>query len=92
MSVPAITLNNGVQIPTLGFGVFQTPPDETAVAVEEGLAQLHLQRAHVAAEHRLRHAQHAGGAREAAEVGDVHEVVELFQIHGAHGMPDRHFS
>lgn len=37
MSVPAITLNNGVQIPTLGFGVFQTPPDETAVAVEEAL-------------------------------------------------------
>ena len=26
-------LNNGVEIPSLGFGVFQIPPDETAVAV-----------------------------------------------------------
>ncbi|HEY5229670.1 MAG TPA: aldo/keto reductase [Galbitalea sp.] len=27
--VPNISLNNGVQIPQLGFGVFQIPPDET---------------------------------------------------------------
>lgn len=37
MHVPTIKLNNGVDIPTLGFGVFQTPPDETAVAVAEAL-------------------------------------------------------
>lgn len=37
MNVPTITLNNGITIPTLGFGVFQTPPDETATAVEEAL-------------------------------------------------------
>lgn len=37
MTVPNITLNSGVTIPTLGFGVFQTPPDETAVAVTEAL-------------------------------------------------------
>jgi 2,5-diketo-D-gluconate reductase A len=37
MSIPGITLNNGVSIPALGFGVFQTPPDETAVAVAEAL-------------------------------------------------------
>lgn len=36
-SIPTIRLNNGIDIPTLGFGVFQTPPDETAVAVEEAL-------------------------------------------------------
>lgn len=35
MPIPTIKLNNGVDIPTLGFGVFQTPPDETAVAVAE---------------------------------------------------------
>lgn len=35
MSVPSLTLNNGVAIPALGFGVFQTPPDETARAVTE---------------------------------------------------------
>ena len=37
MPIPTIRLNNGVEIPTLGFGVFQTPPDETAVAVAEAL-------------------------------------------------------
>ena len=37
MPVPTIKLNNGVEIPSLGFGVFQTPPDETAVAVVEAL-------------------------------------------------------
>ena len=25
-----VTLNNGIQMPALGFGVFQTPPDVTA--------------------------------------------------------------
>jgi 2,5-diketo-D-gluconate reductase A len=32
-SVPHVTLNNGVQIPQLGFGVFQIPPVETTAAV-----------------------------------------------------------
>lgn len=27
------TLNNGVELPVIGFGVYQTPPDETAEAV-----------------------------------------------------------
>ena len=29
-----LTLNNGVELPALGFGVFQTPPDETRDAVD----------------------------------------------------------
>ena len=38
MSSPTtLTLNNGVEIPALGFGVFQTPPDETRTAVSEAL-------------------------------------------------------
>ena len=37
MAVPTITLNNGVEMPTLGYGVFQTPPDETTAAVAEAL-------------------------------------------------------
>jgi diketogulonate reductase-like aldo/keto reductase len=32
-----LTLNNGVEIPALGFGVFQTPPAETAQAVASAL-------------------------------------------------------
>ena len=31
--VPNVRLNNGVEIPQLGFGVFQVPPDETAATV-----------------------------------------------------------
>jgi diketogulonate reductase-like aldo/keto reductase len=34
----SVTLNNGVVMPALGFGVFQTPPDETRAAVEAALA------------------------------------------------------
>ena len=34
---PTVTLNNGVELPALGFGVFQTPPDVTQAAVEEAL-------------------------------------------------------
>ena len=34
MSIPTFTLNNGVEMPALGFGVFQTPPAETVEAVE----------------------------------------------------------
>ena len=37
MSTPTISLNNDVTIPALGFGVFQTRPDETIAAVETAL-------------------------------------------------------
>ena len=37
-SVPDLTLNNGVRMPALGFGVFQTPPDQTAEAVQTALS------------------------------------------------------
>jgi 2,5-diketo-D-gluconate reductase A len=36
-SVPTIRLNNGVEIPQLGFGVFQIKPDETVEAVTTAL-------------------------------------------------------
>ncbi len=36
-SVPTLTLNNGVEIPQLGFGVFQIPPEETAAATRTAL-------------------------------------------------------
>ena len=37
MTTPTITLNNGVTMPALGFGVFQTPTDETLAAVSAAL-------------------------------------------------------
>lgn len=33
-----VTLNNGVQMPILGFGVYQIPPEQTEQAVSEALA------------------------------------------------------
>ncbi|HSR93660.1 MAG TPA: aldo/keto reductase [Solirubrobacterales bacterium] len=36
-SIPAVTLRDGVEIPQLGFGVFQVPPDDTQRVVEEAL-------------------------------------------------------
>jgi Aldo/keto reductase family len=37
IEVETITLNNGVEMPGLGLGVFQTPPDETRDAVRAAL-------------------------------------------------------
>ncbi|KHK95910.1 2,5-diketo-D-gluconic acid reductase [Microbacterium mangrovi] len=37
MTVPLITLNNGIPMPQLGFGVFQVPDDETTAAVASAL-------------------------------------------------------
>src|SRR4051812_50201731 len=36
-TTPVLTLNNGVTIPALGLGVFQSPPEETTTAVEAAL-------------------------------------------------------
>jgi 2,5-diketo-D-gluconate reductase A len=36
--IPTVTLNNGVRMPQLGFGVFQVPDDDTAAAVSAALA------------------------------------------------------
>lgn len=37
-SMQTVTLNNGVEMPILGFGVFQIPDDQTQAAVEAALA------------------------------------------------------
>lgn len=36
---PLLTLNNGVQIPAIGLGVFQSSPDDTVAAVEVAIRQ-----------------------------------------------------
>src|SRR4051794_8415808 len=36
-TVPTLTLNNGVKMPVLGLGVFQSPPEQTIRAVEAAL-------------------------------------------------------
>ncbi|MFE1319279.1 aldo/keto reductase [Kitasatospora phosalacinea] len=37
-TVPHVTLNNGVEMPQLGFGVFQVPDEQTTAAVAAALA------------------------------------------------------
>ncbi|MFV9458616.1 aldo/keto reductase [Rhodococcus sp. NM-2] len=37
MTIPVLTLNNEITMPALGFGVYQTPPDDTVAAVEAAL-------------------------------------------------------
>jgi 2,5-diketo-D-gluconate reductase A len=36
-TTPTVTLNNGVEMPILGFGVFQVPPEQTEQAVTDAL-------------------------------------------------------
>jgi 2,5-diketo-D-gluconate reductase A len=36
--IPTVTLNNGVEMPVLGFGVYQIPPEDTERAVNDALA------------------------------------------------------
>jgi 2,5-diketo-D-gluconate reductase A len=37
MTIPRLTLHDGVEIPQLGFGVFQVPPEDTQEVVEQAL-------------------------------------------------------
>ncbi|MBA8963766.1 diketogulonate reductase-like aldo/keto reductase [Rhodococcus percolatus] len=37
MTIPQLTLNNEITMPAVGFGVYQTPPDDTVAAVEAAL-------------------------------------------------------
>jgi 2,5-diketo-D-gluconate reductase A len=34
MTVPNLTLNNGIEIPQLGYGVYKVPADHTRAAVQ----------------------------------------------------------
>jgi 2,5-diketo-D-gluconate reductase A len=36
---PLLTLNNGVQMPAIGLGVFQSSPEDTVTAVESAIAE-----------------------------------------------------
>src|SRR6476469_2831226 len=56
-AIPAVALHDGVEIPQLGFGVFQVPPEDTQETVEEALASGY------------RHIDTAGAYRNEAGVG-----------------------
>lgn len=37
LTIPSLTLHDGVEVPQLGFGVFQVPPEDTQGVVEQAL-------------------------------------------------------
>lgn len=37
MTTPTLTLDNGITMPALGFGVYRTPSEQTVAAVEAAL-------------------------------------------------------
>jgi 2,5-diketo-D-gluconate reductase A len=38
IEIPQLSLNNGVKMPVLGFGVYQVPAEQTEQVVSDGLA------------------------------------------------------
>jgi 2,5-diketo-D-gluconate reductase A len=73
-TIPTVTLNNGVRIPQLGFGVFQVPPEDTQRIVEDTL------------EAGYRHIDTAAAYRNEAGVHDSREAIgvdyiDLYLIH-----------
>lgn len=38
LTIPTVTLNNGIEVPTLGFGVYAVSPEETERVVTDALA------------------------------------------------------
>jgi diketogulonate reductase-like aldo/keto reductase len=64
--VPNITLNNGVEMPSIGLGVFQTPPDETRSAVS---ASLDIGYRHIDTAAAYGNEREVGEAVHASEVG-----------------------
>jgi diketogulonate reductase-like aldo/keto reductase len=65
IQIPALTLNDGVTMPQLGFGVFQVPPTDTAAAVTKAF------------EFGYRHVDTAAIYRNEAEVGEAIAASDL---------------
>ena len=86
-AVPDITLNNGVEIPQLGFGVFQIDPSETKDAT---LAALEVGYRHIDTAEMYGNEQGVGEAVAASGLdrGDVYLTSKL--SNGAHRPYDAH--
>jgi len=55
--------------------------DTAAIAQQQGLAQMGLERTHLPAQCRLRDIENQGCLAEAAQLGHMHEVLELLEVH-----------
>jgi len=79
-TVPLITLNNGVEIPQLGFGVYQIPPEETRDAT---LAALEIGYRHIDTAQMYRNERGVGEAVRASGL-DRSEVFVTSKLNNPH--------
>ena len=79
---PTITLNNGVEIPQLGFGVFLIPPDETADAVS---AALQTGYRHIDTAQGYRNEEGVGKALARSGLGRDEVFITTKLVNGQHG-------
>lgn len=84
-SVPSITLNNAVQIPQLGFGTFQIPPDETR---ETTLAALEAGYRHIDTAEMYGNEKEVGQAVRDSGLDRADVFVTSKLNNGAHGHDD----
>jgi 2,5-diketo-D-gluconate reductase A len=75
--IPTVTLSDGVEIPQLGYGVFQIPPDETQRAVEAavGAGYRHID---TAAAYRNERGVAAGIAASGVPRGEIFVTTKLW--------------
>ena len=84
VTVPTVTLGNGVEIPQLGFGVFQVPPDETR---DVTLTALEVGYRHVDTAQMYRNERGVGEAVRASGL-DRDEVFVTSKLSNAHHTRD----
>jgi 2,5-diketo-D-gluconate reductase A len=84
-AVPAIPLNNGVEIPQLGFGVFQIPPDRTRDAT---LAALEVGYRHIDTAQMYGNEKQVGEAVRASGLDRGEVFVTSKLDNGAHAYDD----
>ena len=84
-AVPSITLNNGVQIPQLGFGVFQIKPEETKDAT---LAALEIGYRHIDTAEMYQNEKQVGEAVNASGIDRAEIFVTSKLNNGAHAHDD----
>jgi 2,5-diketo-D-gluconate reductase A len=83
-TVPTITLNDGHEIPQLGFGVFQIPPEDTAKAVTTALEVGYR---HIDTAEMYRNERGVGQAIRASGI-DRDELFITSKLNNGHHRPD----
>jgi 2,5-diketo-D-gluconate reductase A len=84
LTIPNVTLHDGVEIPQLGLGVFQVPPEETQSVVEYAL-DVGYRHIDTAAFHRNEAAVRAALAASGLSREEVFVTTKLWNVQGGSG-------